>query len=464
MSLRFKSRIALYNTVGTAILIACIFILIYGVVYSTSNGQADAGIRQEYGEALGNILWQHDSIIVNKMPEWQEGEHAQIEANPTFLQITDITGHTVFSTANLLNKDLPTNTSIESEYFFHGVLGDRHLRIGVFPIHAEHFKKIGTVTIGISEDGSILVLKNLRIALISSFFILLVALYFTTSFAASKSIEPVNQLIKSAAGIDDSSIDKRLPLPLHKDEVFMLATTINDLLSRIEVSILRQKQFTADASHEMRTPLAAIRGTLEVLINKLHDPVHTEKRIREVIRQVDRITQLIAQLLQLARLESGDCVINNEYVMLHPFIHYLKEQWEPQLYNRSIDLQMKIPVEAKVSADSFFLEFILDNLVGNSIKYGNDEGVIVFDWNEERNCLSISDDGPGIASQHLPHLFDRFYRADESRSLAIEGNGLGLAIVKKMADLQRIQISVSSKEGKGARFDLIFPESIPEKI
>ena len=118
------------------------------------------------------------------------------------------------------------------------------------------------------------------------------------------------------------------PLPANKDEVLQLATTINELLDRLESSYLQQKQFTADASHELRTPLSAIRGTLEVMIRKPHEAEYYEPRVTEVIRQVDRLDHLIGQLLQLARLDSGGVAMKNDVIVLAWFISELMAKWK----------------------------------------------------------------------------------------------------------------------------------------
>ena len=258
--------------------------------------------------------------------------------------------------------------------------------------------------------------------------------------------------------MDDSTIHTRLPLPGSKDEVFKLATTINELLDRVENSIQQLKQFTADASHELRTPIAAIRGTLEVMIYKPHDPEYYKLRIPDVIRQADRLDNLISQLLQLTRLDSGTVKMKNETIVLFPFLLYSSEKWNEKLKDREMHLKMKVPEEAKITGDPIFLGLILDNLLSNAIKYGNLAGNINIIWDQEKKCLSISDDGPGIQSKYLPHLFDRFFRTDESRNSKVEGYGLGLAIVKKLADLQKIRISVRSEESSGTEFNLIFTQ------
>ena len=246
-------------------------------------------------------------------------------------------------------------------------------------------------------------------------------------------------------------------LPEHRDELYDLTKTINDLLSRIEKSLVQQKQFTSDASHEIRTPLSAIRGTLEVLKRKRREPQVYEEKITDIISQVDRLDALLDQLLQIARIESGITLHNKETVNLRTVISALIEKWKPVSAEKKISLQLDVPENAVVSADKFYLELIVDNLISNAIKYGKENGSVLIKWESSLAKLTVQDDGIGISAEHLPNIFNSFYRTDESRSSVIKGNGLGLSIVKKLADLQQISISVTSEMGKGSSFILQFP-------
>ena len=220
--------------------------------------------------------------------------------------------------------------------------------------------------------------------------------------------------------------------------------------------MVQQKQFTSDASHEIRTPLSAIRGTLEVLIRKQREPHVYEEKIAGTIKEVDRLDALLDQLLQLARIDAG-IATRNETICLAELVLFLGEKWERQAAEKGINLQLTIPEDAMVMGDRLYLELILDNLLNNAIKYGKPQGHVFLNWDKTSRVLSVKDDGIGIPAKDLPHIFNRFYRADESRSSAVKGNGLGLSIVRKLADLQHITLRVESEPGKGTTFMLQFP-------
>ena len=457
MSLRFKNRIAFFNTLAAALITALVFGVIYVVVLKTGYDHLDKDILTERDEVINNLDWHRDSIIINKMPEWDEAEHNKIEVNPTFLQIVDLNGRVAFHSKNLLNDRFPYHPGIKQAFFYNDTLSDQKIRLGQFPIFNEDNKVIGQLTIAISRQESYIMLHNLIWVLIIAFPMVLIVLFAASSFAASRAIAPVHQLIRTASGISDTTLGTRLDLPPRQDELYELTQTINALLSRIEISLVKQKQFTSDASHEIRTPLSAIRGTLEVLGRKTRDPEVYQEKIKEVIQQVDRLDALLDQLLHLARIESGATAAHTETIQLENLLDTLRENWKSTASENNIAVEVNVPGNTFIRADKLFLEIMLDNLVSNAIKYGQPNGHVIISWNASSRSLLIKDDGQGIPSEHLPHIFDRFYRVDASRSSAIKGIGIGLSIVKKLADLQHIRIDVESVENTGSTFTLGFP-------
>ncbi|WP_338356070.1 HAMP domain-containing sensor histidine kinase [Yeosuana marina] len=454
--MKFKNRVSLFNTIAAAIITVLVFIVIYIVVNKTAYSHLDNDILLEKEEVFKYIKGFKNEIIIHNIPEWDEVEHKAIEVNPIFLQIVDAEGTVIFHSENLLNDQFLFNPNNQQENFYNSELSGQKIRLGQFPIKNEKGKIVGQLTIAVSQKELFVILNNLLLVLLISFPLILIVQYVASSFAASKAIRPVHQLIKTASGISESNMNTRLTLPTRKDELYELANTINELVIRIEKSMTQQKQFTGDASHEIRTPLAAIRGTLEVLIRKQRDPEFYEDKIRDIINQVDRVDMLLDQLLHLARIESGVIFANKESIELLPFIMPLSEKWIRVADVNNIKIRVDIPKEAAVFGDKMFLELMLDNLVTNAIKYGNFNGNVFLIWDAALKTLSVKDDGIGISEEHLPNIFDNFYRTDESRSSTIQGNGLGLSIVKKLAELQQIKIDVKSQLGKGSIFTLQF--------
>ncbi len=456
MTLKFKNRIAIFNTLAVGFTTALVFLVICFVVYNTAYSHLDEDILVEKEEVVSNLFWLQDSIIINKMPEWEEAEHSQVEVNPTFLQLKDTRGNIIFRSKNLPGNQMLESPNSAKKIYYNGEISNQRIRLGQFPVSNESGKLIGQLTIAVSRQESHNVLNNLIWVLLISFPIVLVVQFLTSSLAASRGIKPVHQLIASASAIDDSTIETRLNLPVRKDELYILTETINELLARIERSMIQQKQFTSDASHEIRTPLSAIRGTLEVLIRRKRTTEVYEEKITEIIQLVDRLDALLEQLLQLARVDSAKTITTTESVYLNPVVSAVRQKWEKLAAAKNISISNNLSKKTIVKGDKFYLELILDNLVSNAIKYGKLNGHVFLNWDNTLKIFSVEDDGIGISDKDLPNIFNRFYRADESRSSVVKGNGLGLSIVQKLARLQNITLEVKSREGKGSVFSLKF--------
>lgn len=457
MKLSFKKRIATYNLIAIASLTAVAFIAIYGVVYYTSYKHLDDDISTEKLEVFSNLDWDDNTIIMNKMPEWEEAEYKQVDVNPTFIQIVDVNGETVFKSVNLQGNQFLFNPKNKTTTFYNATINNQKIRQGQFPVFNDNGKIVGQLTIGVSQQESYNVLHNLLLVLVTIYIFMISILYFIMSFVASKAIAPIHQLIHSASQINYANINSRLPMPENEDEIHQLATTINELLNRLEISFYQQKQFTSDASHEMQTPLAAIKGIIEVLLRKPRTAERYEEKMQEVLLQTNRLSQLYEQLLQLARLESSVLIAKKEQVFLETTIKKGIKAHDNLIKNNSITIHNSVSLEVQVWSDTLLLEIILDNLISNAIKYNKQQGTIFFGWDPATKTLSITDEGIGIDADQLPMLFNRFFRADDSRSSQIPGNGLGLAIVKRLCDTQNIILTVRSVKSKGSTFQLQFP-------
>jgi len=459
MNLSFKNRIALFNTIAAATTALLVFVAIYSVVFFTSYNHLEQEIRAEQEEVFESLVVRNDSIIVTNLDEWDEAEHQKVEVNPTFLQVIDASGNILFHSSNMVNHQILYNPNIEDEKFFNSEISHQYIRLGQFAIKSSSGKILGHLSVAISRQESFTILQNLIIVMAIAFPLVLIIQFVVSFIAATRSLDPIHDLIETAGSIDSSNIHTRVDLPVNQDEILDLAITINELLNRVEQAIQHQKQFASDASHEMRTPVAAIKGNLEVLIRKQREPQQYVDEIKKVIVQTNRLENLLEQLLHLSRLESGASMPRTEQVSLLPMIQSIYETYKFELQAKHIEANCLIPEFCLVYADRVYLELILKNLISNAIKYGKENGVITATWDAELSTLHIADTGIGIAPENLEQVFNRFYRVDSSRSNEIPGNGLGLAIVKKIAEMQQIQISIQSEVGIGTTFSLIFPTS-----
>lgn len=457
-NLSLKNRIALFYMIATAVLITLLFATIYIVVYNTVYSHLDSDLEAESIEVHRNLVILNDRFVITNPDEWMEKEHRQIEVNPTFVQIVDKYGSLIRKTGNLLYGKLKFDPAIKTKEYFNAQLSNAPIRQIQMPIANPSGVTLGYLIIAIPLEESALVLRNLRNVLAVAIPLVLILLYFITKFIAGKSIAPIDTVISTAEKITKENIDERIELPVHKDELYTLTYTINELLDRLQDAVLREKQFTSDASHELRTPLAAIKGTLEVLIRKPRTVDQYETKIQYCIGEVNRMGKLVDQLLMLARYESGKIEPRMQRIDIAETVHNTILRLQPQIREKRISVILNSTSPSYASADGAMVDIILDNIISNSIKYSENGKVI----NVELRCrdgktvCSIEDCGLGMEKEELERIFDRFYRIDESRSSRISGNGLGLAIVKKLADLQKLGLSVESEPGRGTTFSIHF--------
>ncbi len=458
MQFNLRNRISFFYLVTTGILFGLVFFVIYFSVRETVYRHMDQDLDAESNEVEKNLVVLNDQFIITNAFEWNEREHGQIEVNPVFIQIVDTTGKVIKKTGNLLAGQLNFDYNLKSKIYFNSSLSGSPIRQVQLPIKNPLGTTLGYIVAAMPLEESSIVLQNLFVILMTTYWLVLFVLFYITRFIAGKSISPINKVIEISERITKENLDERIELPSHKDEIYKLTSTINNLLNRLEDAVLREKQFTSDASHELRTPLAVIKGTLEVLIRKPRSVEDYENKIKYCINEVDRMSTLIDQLLMLARSESGKITPVIGMIDLNKCVQSSIQRMWKYIDEKKLIVSFDDSKKNFVSADSSMTETILENILSNAVKYspeGNEIQIKIDSINGKTVC-KIKDFGIGMTHEHTLKIFDRFYRGDESRNFQVEGNGIGLAIVKKLADLQNISLEISSEVGKGTEFKIIF--------
>jgi signal transduction histidine kinase len=285
---------------------------------------------------------------------------------------------------------------------------------------------------------------------------------------SGRALSPIHQITEATNSIDARSLSRRLPLQGTEDELDRLSATINHMLDRIATSYDRIAQFTADASHELRTPVALIRSNAELM---LMEPTHTasiERGLSEILSESDYMTRLIADLLTLARTGLEDAQIRMELFELGESVCAMLPRARSQAATRGITVEFTpdeqiVPVEGNQTIVERVLMIILDN----AIRYTPAGGRIwISTWLSKESCgFTVRDNGIGIAPSNQAHIFERFYRVDTARTPRDGGSGLGLAIAKGLVELHNGTIQVDSATGHGASFQVAFPRAdIPRAV
>jgi heavy metal sensor kinase len=234
------------------------------------------------------------------------------------------------------------------------------------------------------------------------------------------------------------------------------------MLERLEDSFRRQRRFTADASHELRTPLTAIKGQVEVALERDRDAESYREVLRSVNADTDRMIRLVGSLLTLARADAGQVALHREDVELGGVVRNALDHVRPEAERAGVSLTLDGVRHVRVKVDTDLVLQLVLNLLDNAVKYtGDGKGLVAVSWREAGSFaeLSVTDNGPGIPAEHLPRIFDRFYRVDKARSRADGGAGLGLSISRWIAEAHGGAIRVESVEGEGSRFTVSLPLS-----
>jgi heavy metal sensor kinase len=291
----------------------------------------------------------------------------------------------------------------------------------------------------------------------------ILAAYAIGSLVARRALRPVDQITNEVREITDGTgLHRRLPTSMVKDELGRLADTLNQMISRLERSFTALRRFTADASHELKTPLTVLKAGVERALTTPKMPPESLAALEEAMDEINRMTELVDALLTLARADEGLVRLHQEPVDLRALILETEETGELLAEPAGIAVSADAPVDPVIVAvDGSRIRQLVMNLLTNAVKYTPAGGRVRL-WLEQddgRVRFGVSDTGIGIAPGDLPHIFDRFWRADSARTRTGErpGVGLGLAICKWIAEAHGGTIEVQSRPGRGTTFSVTLP-------
>ena len=274
-------------------------------------------------------------------------------------------------------------------------------------------------------------------------------------FLAARALAPIDHITRTARRISAEDLSARLNLPASDDEVGRLATTFDSMLARLDASFERERQFTADASHELRTPLAAMQAILGVVREGRRTPEDYEQALADISEEADRLRSLVEDLLRLARGDARSPV-PREPVDLAMLLSDVTDSLRPLAEAKGLMLTCSAPAGLTLSGSSDDLIRLFVNLLDNAITYTDRGTIAVTAHNHNGSArVTVADTGRGIPAEHLPRLFDRFYRVDASRSA--QGSGLGLAIALEIARAHGGTLEVNSAVGAGTTFTVLLP-------
>jgi two-component system, OmpR family, sensor kinase len=278
---------------------------------------------------------------------------------------------------------------------------------------------------------------------------------------AGRILEPVNRIASTARSLSQHDLNRRVQVKVPPDELGELVETFNGMLARLEASFESLRRFTADASHELRSPLALMRSELEGTLAKERTPEEYQQVLRELEAEVEHMTRMVDQLLMLARADAGALRPAETNLDVADFLHETAARWRPVAESRHVRVDVDAPDSGSVQADPDLLRRVMDNLIDNATRHTPEGTAIQLTgapteggWN-----IDVRDQGPGVPADARPFLFERFARADGARARDTAGAGLGLALSRAIAESHGGSLQLLDQNGSGATFRLFLPES-----
>jgi two-component system heavy metal sensor histidine kinase CusS len=313
-----------------------------------------------------------------------------------------------------------------------------------------------------SEEPIAESVEEIRFLLVWSSPVLLLFIGLTGYWISSRSLRPVDEMTRVARSIGALDLSSRLPVPPARDEISRLAEAWNEMLERLDESFTRMQRFTADAAHELRTPLAALRTTAQLALRRPREAQEYREALEQVVTISERMNQLAESLLAIARGEPRCPPQVFTRVELASLVRGISAEMQPLFAERNLELQVDVPAgPAYFDADADGLRRLLVVLLDNALKYTQVDGkvTVVLQESSDGYSVAVSDTGPGIPHDALSRIFDRFFRVDPSRDRQTGGHGLGLAIARQIARAHHGQLEASSVVGEGSTFRLSLPKA-----
>ncbi len=381
-------------------------------------------------------------------------EHTLLSSRKQFIQIKDTSGNEIYRSLSLGSLDLPIDTiSKSNDVFLTTIENFNSHKIRLAVLRSEY------IVVGIAYPLDEI---NHAMTNLFKFFILLIPFALVVSvlggiFLAGRSLKPVDDIVKIANEISSGNLHRRIPEPKTQDEISKLVKTLNEMIDQIDKSFERMRQFSADVSHELKTPLTIIRGEIELALTGKKSVSALRETLADILEEVVRLSNMIDDLLMLFKSETGQIKLDIKKVNIAKLLMELFEDIKILAERNEVNLKVGRVEEAYVDGDEMKLKQLFLNLIDNAIKYNKKNGEVEINVENQGEfvCVSVSDTGIGIPKEELNLIFERFYRVDKARTSG--GVGLGLSIAKWIAQMHNGRIEVESELGQGSKFRVILP-------
>lgn len=413
---------------------------------------------QERAEDVQLLLQQLGPAADAKLLQQRFDEIYQIKDDGKYLQVIDEDGNWIYRSRRMVEEGLAPvlpgrlpRQGVAIEYH----QGTRYVRVLSYPISANG--RPYSVQTGIALNKSMVLLSMFRAQLLLLTPAVLILAAIGGHVMSRKALAPVAAIATEARRINDRNLEIRLPVGTTTDEISHLSQTLNQMLERVEVGVRSIRDFTANAAHELRTPLALIRTEVEVALAAPRSAADYREACEQVQMETVRMTALIDNLLMLARVDAEAESLRPEPIETNQLLLRVGEKWKNAMRAALLNFTVNTPMDPVfIWGDMDSLQRLLTILLDNAVRYTPPGGAVILQAARSggRVCFDVRDTGLGIAKEHHTRIFDRFYRVDRTRG----GSGLGLALAKWIAEKHGTVISLQSESGRGSAFQFSVPE------
>ena len=454
-----RARLALSVTALILAFLAAFGATIYISFSRSLYKEVDDNLSLSAEQVLASLY--EDNGTIQMLPPDADATHLQefgaFTQRGLTLIVLSAEGNIMESVGPYSNFPLPVGSSLVKPIFqtLSETAQNDRIRVYVLPI-LQDGQILGWVqsmqSLGSTEEA----LDRLQTLLLIGTAVLSLLAGFAGYFLAGRALAPIDEITNTARHISTADLSARLNLPDTGDEVSRLASTFDEMLTRIESGFARDHQFTSDASHELRTPLTAMRTILNVVREGERSSQEYREALDDLADETDRLQALVENLLQLTRGEHG-LQLQREPIDLSLLLADVADSLRPLADAKHLTLTCDLPPSLIVYGDTDLLIRLIVNLVDNAIKYTEQGTVTVCAQEKGSNAvIAVTDTGIGIPPEHLPHIFSRFYTVDRARSSG--GAGLGLSIVRPIVGAHGGRTEVQSEVRKGTTFTVYLPK------
>lgn len=466
----FRRRLLVTLGAALAVVFLVLGVLSWFAYYGWLTYQARAQLRQE-AQGIASLIVSPGGRLRLQRYTGHEPHHryADRRIDPFFVQVFDAGGTLLHTSDNikalapgaypdaLLTRESTRLTSLESLNTVR--VGGALLYFDVLPLRRGDGPLLGYVQVSRYEPGIAATLRRFTLLLLGSLGLLLAGLLMLTRRIAQRVLQPLEAITQATEAISPQGLHRRIPVPAEADrETHQLAATLNTLLDRLESSFEEMQRFTANAAHELQTPLTVLRGHVEVALRRPRPAEAYQETLRLLAGEVDDMTRMVHGLLVLARLDRDHYTLNDASVDLAAVAQEAAATFEAPATAKNLAFYVHTPEAVWIAGQPDLLREVVINLIDNAVKYTPSGSVTVrLETRDEQAVLSVADTGIGIAPESLPHVTDRFYRAASMQSAEIAGHGLGLSLAARIVALHGGRLQIHSTPGQGTTAEVSFP-------